>query len=232
MNCSEFNQMLDLYIDGELSDSQREELEAHAAQCSACREKLADSEQLREILSHMDDDISVPLPAQAAWRNAVRIEAKRNRMKKVYSICGAVAAVCVLTVGMTAMLGQNFPASVAPVSPRIETDGVSVDAGIEENISLTSAKTRSIEYIDYSIEAEDPAQAYGYLGDVIAEYGGMIERESNGDVKTVFVQIPGENVKDFVNAVDSLGASASDMSAAVIDESAEMVGICITITVG
>ena len=228
MNCSDFNQMLDLYIDGELDDSQRKAFEAHAAQCKDCGEKLVAAEQLREVLSHMDDDISVPLPAQAAWRSAVRAEAKRNRMKKIYSICGAVAAVCVLTVGLTAMLGQDVPGTISTVSPRVETDGISEDAAIEQNIALTSSKARSVEYIERSIEAEDPAQAYEYLRDVIAEYGGTIERESEGDVQKVFVQIPGENAVDFISAVDSIGVSADEVPVSV-DESAETIGICIAI---
>lgn len=225
MNCSDFKQMLDLYIDGELDESQRRALEAHAAQCSSCRDELAAAEQLRKILSHMDDDISVPLPAQAAWRNAVRAEAKRSRMKKIYSICGAVAAVCVLTFGVTAMLGQDVPGAVQ----RVETDGVSENTAFDDNVSLTSAKTRSVDYIVRSIEAEDLVKASDYLSDVIAEYGGTIEHETEGDEIKVFVQIPGENAVDFISAVDSLG-NVIEETVIEVDASAVSVGFCIVIT--
>lgn len=72
MNCSEFEKCLDLFIDGDLDEAKRLEFEAHAVACGECQERLKTAEQLREILSHMDDEISVPLPAQAAWRSAVR----------------------------------------------------------------------------------------------------------------------------------------------------------------
>jgi len=234
VNCSDFKQMLDLYIDGELDANQQKALKDHAAQCSDCQKELAASEQLREILSHMDDDISVPLPAQAAWRNAVRTEAKRSRMKKIYSICGAVAAVCMLTIGVTAMLGNKEPVSVITAAPRVESDGVSKDTGSDamvanENISLVSVDVRSLDYISRMIEADDAAQAYDYLGDVIAEYGGMIERETDGDERKVFVQVPGENIADFISAVDSLGTVLSGDDAIAVDESAASVGVCVTI---
>lgn len=230
MNCSEFKQMLDLYIDGQLNDSQISDLRAHAAQCCECQGELKAAEQLRGILSHMDDDISVPLPAQAAWRNAIRAEAKRKRMKKIYSFCGAAAAVCVLTVGISAMLGQNNPASLAPAAVRVETDGVAQNARLEEGIALTSVVTRGMEYINRTIETEDPPKAYDYLCDVITEYGGMIEHEANGDDKKVFVQIPGDSIVDFISAVDSLGSADAENQAIAVDESSASVGVCVTIT--
>lgn len=230
MNCSDFNRMLDSYIDGELDASARAELESHAAQCSDCRERLAASEQLREILSHMDDDISVPLPAQAAWRNAVRAEAKRMRMKRVFAAVGAVAAVCVFSVGVTAMLRQNPEEGISPSIQRIETDGVSEEAAFETDVSMMSAKARSMDYIDRTIAVEDVTEACDYLADVIAEYGGMVERETEGDERKIYVQVSGENAADFISAVDSLGISA-DQDSVAVDESAAMIGVCVIITV-
>jgi len=228
VNCSEFKQMLDLYIDGELNESQIRSLEEHAAQCGECRKELAAAEQLREILSHVNDDISVPLPAQAAWRSAVRAEAKRSRMKKIYSVCGAIAAVCVLTAGVTSMLGQKAPVSVATSQPRVETDGVTYDAGANEEAMMKSVSTRSLDYISRTIAADDTAQAYKYLCDIIAEYDCAVERETEGDERKVFVQVSGEMAVDFINAVDSIG-TISSQEAIAVDESAVSVGVCVTI---
>ena len=230
MNCSDFKQMLDLYIDGELNEDQRKSLEAHAAHCSSCRNELTASEQLRDILSHMDDNIAVPLPAQAAWRSAVRAEAKRIRLKKVYAVCGTVAAVCMLTVGVTAMLDRKpeLSLSVIEQTPRVESDGVSQHAGSGSEATAASFGIRRLDYISRIIEAEDPVQAYDYLSDVIAEYGASVERESEGDERKIFVQVPGDSAVDFINAVDSLGTVLSD-DAVVVDESAVSVGFCITI---
>jgi len=229
MDCSEFNRLLDSYIDGDLSEAQRDELGQHAAQCAKCREELAAAEQLRGILSHLNDDISVPLPAQAAWRKAVREEAHRRRMKRVYSAVGAVAAAFVLLFGVSVMLRPADSGVLTVNAPRVETDGVSEAASIETEMTLTNAKTRSLGYIERSVTADDVGQTYEYLLDVIAEYGGTVERESDGDERKVFVQIPGENALEFLSAVDGLGETAGDEAAVMIDESAASVGICVTI---
>lgn len=231
MNCSEFEKLMDLFIDGELDGAQQSALKAHVAECDECRAKLQAAEQLHEILSHMDDDISVPLPAQAAWRNAVRAEARRSRMRRIYSACGAVAAVCVLTLGVTAMLHSTaIQPGAGPA--KVEADGISEDAALVDEIALRSAVLQpAVDYVERRIAVEDVEQAYGYLLDVIAEYGGTVERETSEDqVQKVYVQIPGENAEDFISAVDGIGTAADD-SGAVVDLSAESIGFCVTIAV-
>lgn len=233
MNCSEFSSMLDLYIDGELNDAERAALEAHAQQCGECREKLAASEQLRDILSHIDEEIAVPLPAQAAWRNAVRAEAKRRRMKKIYSFCGAAAAVCVLTIGVTAMLRPGM--HVQPVSDvQVETDGVSENlplSGAEPQMAmmLRSVDADAAEYIERTVAAENVEVACGYLMDVVAEYGGTVEHETDSEQsRKVYIQVPGENAADFISAADAIGVPVDEVVPDV-DEAAASVGICVMI---
>lgn len=228
MTCSEFNQLLDRWIDGELDESQRAAMKEHAAQCSECREQLASAQQLRDILSHMDDDISVPLQAQAAWRKAVREEAKKSRMKGVYRAFAAVAAALVLMVGVSAMLKQNgaqLPGNVH----RVETDGV-VEASLPDEPVMKAAARGIPEYVERTIVSDDAQKTAEYLADVIAEYGAAVERETEDEgVKCVFVQVPGENAEDFISAVESLG-EAQASGAASFDASAATVGVCIRIT--
>ena len=230
MNCSEFNHLLDLYADGELNENQRAAMDEHAAVCSECREKMAAAEQLQGILSHLDDDIAVPLPAQAAWRNAVRAEAKRIRMKKVYRACGAAAAVFVLMVGVSAMLHSEEASQPAPIVQRVETDGVNDEVKLEETAVLTlDARRMTAEYVEQVISAEDPVQAVEYLKDLVAEYGGTVEHESQSDSgNKVYVQIPGENAVDFVGAIAGIG-NAEDASPDALDETAASIGICVII---
>ena len=68
----------------------------------------------------------------------------------------------------------------------------------------------------------------GNLCDIITEYGGTIERETDGDERRVFVQIPGENAADFLSAVDSIGET-SDNALVAVDEAAHEIGICVII---
>jgi len=241
MNCSEFMQMLDAYLDGELNADARARLERHAAQCADCHAQLKAAEQLRDFLSHMDDDVSVPLPAQAAWRSAVRAEAKRRSMKRIYSACGAVAAACVLTLGVAGMLKSgNLPSlqQQTPIVAHVEADGLSTPAADElamnEELSVTMLTARSMDsgvnYIDRSVLTDDPETACSYLMDIVAEYGCTVERESDdSDGRRFYVLVPGENAVDFVNAVDHIGIETDSRDFAAFDL-AEIVGVCVVIS--
>lgn len=226
MNCSEFEKCLDLFIDGDLDEAQRLEFEAHAVACGECQERLKTAEQLREILSHMDDEISVPLPAQAAWRSAVRAEARRGRMRKIYRACGAIAAVCVLTLGVSAMLTNQ--SALRSNTAKVETDGVSEHAALQDEIAIRSVNAQTSDtYVEHRIAVEDLEHARAYLDDVVAEYGGTVEREdADGADVRVYVQIPGENAEDFISAADGIG-EAPEGQMPEVDAAAEFVGVCV-----
>lgn len=228
MICSEFDHLLDLYIDGELDEVQRGEIEAHAAQCGICADKLNAARELREILSHMDDDIAVPLPAQAAWRKAVREEANRKLLKKLYTVIGSVAAVCVLTLGVTSMLQRE--AAEMPGVRVVEADGVSdQSAFVGETVARSAETPQSVGYVERTVESADVDQALAYLKDIAAEYGAVIDREAESvQGVNVFLQVPGENALDFIAAVDSIG-SEPDVREYILDQSAATVGICVLI---
>lgn len=231
MNCSEFDSLLDLYIDGTLDEARMSAVREHTAACESCRAKLASAEQLREILSHLDDDIEVPLPAQAAWRKAVREEAKRGRMKRIYRFCSAAAAVCVLAVGVTAVLKSNVRSSVQDANGVVvETDGVA-DTGVQEDEAiLGSSGADDLVYTDRIVHAENAEEAHGYLMDLVEEYGCTVaQEEQEGQTTKVYVQVSGENAEDFVAAVDAL-SDESDSAEYAADSTAENVGICVTIT--
>jgi anti-sigma factor RsiW len=51
MNCAEFEVLLHALIDGELDAGHAREVEAHAAACSACAEKLASFRAMREAMA-------------------------------------------------------------------------------------------------------------------------------------------------------------------------------------
>ena len=101
MNCEEFKGMLDAFIDDELDAAQRAQLIKHAEACPSCAKELRDAQALKRALAELDASPIVPLPAQAAWRTAVKKEARRRKLKYVYRTAGAVAAAFVVLVGST-----------------------------------------------------------------------------------------------------------------------------------
>ena len=103
MNCKEFLERLDAYIDGEMAQPERQAFLGHAQGCSTCREELRCAEAIREALLHMDEGLGVPLAAQAGWRNAIKHESRRRKTRMLYRAVSAVAAAFVLLAGTTAV---------------------------------------------------------------------------------------------------------------------------------
>ncbi|NLD58810.1 MAG: DUF4349 domain-containing protein [Clostridiales bacterium] len=103
MNCREFMDSLDAYLDGEMSPPGQCEFLRHAQDCSKCKDELCCAETLKASLARMNDDLAVPLRAQAAWRGAVRREAGRRKSRVLYRALSTVAAAFVLLAGTTVM---------------------------------------------------------------------------------------------------------------------------------
>ncbi|HIQ83198.1 MAG TPA: DUF4349 domain-containing protein [Candidatus Pullichristensenella stercorigallinarum] len=111
---------LDAYIDGELTQPEREAFLSHAQNCSTCREALWETEAIHDALAHMNDGLRPPLEAQAGWRAAVKREARRRKTRVLYRAVSAVAAAFVLLAGTTAVFRAtgvlDFDADTAPAS--------------------------------------------------------------------------------------------------------------------
>lgn len=236
MDCLEFRENLDGWIDGELSEDVRAQMDAHAQNCEACRKERMAAEQLKDLLLHMDDSVAVPLPAQAAWRNAVRAESRRRRMKRIYAVAGAAAAVCVLTLGVSTMLTGQMAKSPTEADAGklrsmayVEADGVSEDAMLEASAAPVG-RNAVISYSEVKVAAEDADTAEGYVRDIVTEYGGQIDREAEDTGgRKLYIMVPGEAAADFANAVSHVGTQGEEC-ALDFDASAELVGVCVVIS--
>ena len=121
MRCDEIGILLDQLLDGELTDTQLEELRAHGRTCPSCAAEIDAAMQMKALFSEMSPEVDVPLPAQAAWRSAVKEESKRRRSRKFYSWAGMAAAAVVLVLGIG--LAMKLPAA-----PRLHSDTASMPA--------------------------------------------------------------------------------------------------------
>ena len=125
VNCREFQSLLDGYIDGELRGDVRQAVLSHARQCPACQRELEDAQALRDALSHLNDDVFVPVSTQAKWRSAIRREAARKKRTVFYRAVSAVAATFVLLAGVTTVFRANGL-----------LDGLSVQAPSAETVHI------------------------------------------------------------------------------------------------
>ncbi len=123
MNCDEVNRLLDQLMDGELTDDQRLELEAHGRSCPGCAAAIRQTMQLKALFADAEPEVDVPLAAQAAWRNAVREEARRDRKKRTLRWFASAAAALVVLVGVgLAMNLRGAPRQSAMPELAAETD--------------------------------------------------------------------------------------------------------------
>ena len=108
MDCKEFSNLLDAYMDGALPDAEADRLKAHADECEACAALLA----LRQDCRRMDGEIQVPDSFSSSWRQAIREEKEMegNNKKKVnWKAWVSVAAALIFVIGGTLASRDDLP---------------------------------------------------------------------------------------------------------------------------
>ena len=78
MNCAEFEVLLHALIDGELDAGHAREVEAHAAGCSACAERLASFRAMHEAMSGAALKEAAPTQLRSRIEAALATPAKPN----------------------------------------------------------------------------------------------------------------------------------------------------------
>lgn len=109
MNCTEFLNLLDAFLEEELSKEDAERMLAHAAECEECAALLS----LRRDLRSLEDDVDVPEEFSASWRAAVEVEAKQEKRAPLRSFrqswLAAAAALVMIFGGAVAMSRGRLP---------------------------------------------------------------------------------------------------------------------------
>ncbi len=119
MNCETFKQNINAYVDGELMLDEKYEMELHAAECEECARLLDEASGLAALCAELEDEVVVPLGAQAAWRRAVRAEAKKKRPSGAW-IRGLGTIAAALVVAVVSTLGANQSDSLPAMSQPID----------------------------------------------------------------------------------------------------------------
>lgn len=218
MKCEEFLLKIDAYIDGELSNEEVLDLRAHAATCNACRLEMEKAELLRDTLSHIDDDISVPLEAQAAWRKAVRAEAKHRSARKWMKGLYVVAAALVLVLGCTLMLKNDiFANKRVPTAEAPEKIAAAADEGDALMIAADGENGKRAAVASYTAVQKynvDDLEAAGELiCNLAVEYEAYaVDKADLGDNVFYSVELPMDNQQDFLSALSMLGEEVDSMT--------------------
>lgn len=206
MNCEEFLNLLDAYLDGTASESDARRLEEHAKNCPGCAMLLATCRDAR--LS--GGDVQPPPEFSAAWRTDIRKEERmeeKRQKKKQWKNWMAVAAAVVFVAGGTALTREplrqaaeagmkntpdgamkigtftaggamsNFAFEAPQVNARIAADGA---MAAEEDAADAAAKV--IRTAGFTLKTTAFDETLAGLEALTAEYGGRVESLSrNGD---------------------------------------------------
>ena len=214
MNCKDFSNLLDAYVDGSVSESEADQMRDHAAACPDCAAMLT----LLEDARRMDEAIEVPETFSSSWRQRIREEENMEQEKKTkkypWKTWLAAAAVLVFVLGGTALTRGDMPSrtqlsGAASGSAQAKTTGSSVtrrntDAGTGNMLfEDMAAPMMMAAYEDYDVaEMEEAAAEVPAAGETRQE---KIIRSASFTVKTT----------DYDTDLERLQTLAKDMGGRV-----------------
>lgn len=215
MNCEQVSACLDLLMDGELNDDMRRELDAHGQNCPACAKAIQDTLQLKALLSEMEPEVAVPLPAQAAWRGAVREAAQRDRRRKLVRWIGSAAAAVVVLVGVTLAFNGGAGPRKDAAATRLSNEVAVVQeaAGEEAVYGETDREEAAYEAEAPALRmAEAPVKSAVIETDGAQELTDIAETTDAGVCAAVALGAPSAQVDVLVKDVDAACRQIIDLA--------------------
>jgi anti-sigma factor RsiW len=206
MNCNDYRQNIDAYIDGELVERERAEVEAHAGVCASCASVLerrrATRAQLRALAA---------APAPDAFRTALRgriaattpvLAAERATSRRPILVAAA-AAITVAGVGSALYAGRGEGDAVTEEERETDTTAAIVDESIRWHrrqipVEVTGPDGNDVrnwfaDKVDFPVRVPELTRANllgGRLGNVESEEAAFLVYELDGTKLSVMMFDP------------------------------------------
>lgn len=218
MKCETFENYLDGYLDGSLSELEQQAMQEHMQNCPGCRKRYEEQRLLLEELRHLDDGVRAPEGLVAGTMERIRRERQPRRRTRPYWIGGGIAAALCLTLAVGTLLGGTFRAtSSAPKTSLMNmaatadtswdsAGGVESYAETEEAVEAPAAPPPNAAMaMDAGAATANTATADGASADgarsaETPEYGLKIIREARIEMQT-------ENYSEDMAALEELVTS-------------------------
>lgn len=146
-SCEKFDRMMDDYIDGLLSDKDREKLEAHLSTCEECRRSLRFAIALRKMIHN-----SAEIPPEALHGRIIesvkkdRRDKSRKKLIRLGTIAAAFALICISSAVAFAMLPGNHRTPDLPEDdPIAEATLSTITPSIDNAFSAEKDEAESIK---------------------------------------------------------------------------------------
>jgi anti-sigma factor (TIGR02949 family) len=100
MDCRELDSLLYPYLDGELVDGDRVQVESHLSACESCRKRTADERAMLLLIRTRAKESAGQAPdgLRARLSENLHHEARRTRLRSIGKLTAAAAGLCVCTL--------------------------------------------------------------------------------------------------------------------------------------
>jgi hypothetical protein len=145
MNCSEATRQIPLYCYAEVSSEIEEQVEAHVAECTACRAELARHRSFLDVLNERDDisDPAMQAGCRASLRAALQHEAAAPRANRGAGLMEALRGFARLHIPFKVPVGAMALVALGFFGARVTPERFGgVQAGMAEP---TFSSVRSVE---------------------------------------------------------------------------------------
>ena len=239
MRCEELEAIV--FSGREISAEEREEMEAHAKTCEACR-ALLDHADVLSGMQHIDEDVTAPESFKTGWRSAIRQTPRvisigdwmRRKGARVVGYAACAALVFAAGAGMGRLSGEDTAAQTnyddEPYSAYAMDD---VGIGYESSAPMLGASAKSVANNGAETEKKIVRNAWlnlrtdrfdetvQALCDQIEQAGGAVEsRDISGTKDTrrnasMTFRVPSGMLDDVLAGAEAWGEVTHEQTSAV-----------------
>lgn len=159
MNCDQYRQCLESYLDAELEASVARELETHAVGCTDCADARDRKQQLRQALRSMP----VTPPEDGFLDSVVGQTVVRTHRNEAWfwSSAGIGGAVAASVIGWFILA---MPANPPAPDSFAELETVAISLNVEKTFRLTFDSQRELQEATLTVRLPDGVEVVGYEG--------------------------------------------------------------------
>jgi len=160
MNCNDFKQWLDDYLDRDLVPGQMAVMEAHQQACDSCRRRIADEQDLRAALR----SLPVPEPAPTYFEQALQQVSYQRRLRRSKRIGLALAASLVLSIAVGTLfdVGERQPAGNQPLAMSTHRPVVQIALNEKRDVRLVFNAATALDAAQVTLRLPEQVRVTGY----------------------------------------------------------------------
>ena len=174
MNCDQYQENLDRFLDDELEEALLSQLQAHLPSCNACAEVLRRKKDLRQALKSMP----FPPPEDGFLDAVVEQTLIRTHRNEAWfwssaGVGGAVAA------GVIAWLVLALPADLPHGADPALLDTVTISLNVEKTFRVSFESARELQAATLSVRLPAGVEVVGYEGRDSVRWTTLIKPGTN-----------------------------------------------------